>query len=437
MNSDFLISFAYAENGDIVYRSELEERHRFESQAEGKDRPKVLYNCPGCNKKLRVKQSKKDNYHFSHFGNEACFASSNKEWSEYIEKKYCGNESEAHKKYKHEIARKLKLDKLNTNIETEKYIDGLRTDVYCERGAEENKKRLAFEIQISPLSIDTINKRTEHYQNQGIYLFWIVAYKDDKIRLQKDIEQYGGSRHIYEISDEEDKLFICHYMAPKVFASGKLYVVDNAFLNKKAINLGDLELSDGKVEAYFLDFDMAKAELHAMVNKANELATKPNRDEIMELKYIELEAKKFLSKPLFEQYSIIQDYVSWLADDEWLAHKNAIEAAKVANFYSYIKFHYPEIVIKKCSEYIGDTEEEWEQSKEVHYFSLPCPECKKYYGDEAFDNFILDDEWAENGRCENGGYEANLVRYLADLLHNGNMEAAAKQICHKEDIPYK
>ena len=130
MNNDFLISFAYTEHGNIIRRSELEEKHRFDTQVGKNNRQKTLYNCPGCNKKLYVKQSQQDNYHFSHFENEACLLSFSKEWAEYIDRKYCSNESEAHKKYKNEIAQKLSLDKLNTNIQTEKYIDGLRTDVY-------------------------------------------------------------------------------------------------------------------------------------------------------------------------------------------------------------------------------------------------------------------------------------------------------------------
>ena len=166
-----------------------------------------------------------------------------------------------------------------------------------------------------------------------------------------------------------------------------------------------------------LDLDKAKSELNTIVEKINKLAIKPNRDEILNLKYMELSAKKVLSSPLFEQYSVMYDYVNWLEDDGELASKSAIEAAKSAIFYGYIKFKHTEILIKEATEYWGDTEDKkYDESKMMHYFLLPCPKCKKYYGEDAWDGFILNDVWATEGACKNCGYEGNLVDYLARFI---------------------
>ncbi|MDD2828306.1 MAG: DUF6035 family protein [Sulfuricurvum sp.] len=378
--NETLVPFAICSDGNYVYTNELSEKHRELSRGD-------IYTCPECGTYLTIGVKKR--YYFSHKRNQSCRIDSNKEYQTYLLQQ--SHESEKHKFLKNKLREKLELsdDPLidKSTVCIEKFTDGRRADVYCER----NDKKIAFEIQISPLSLSIILARIDHYREKDIHLFWVIEPSEfSKPQFQKDIKHYGLSEHIYELSSD-DKLLKCHFKAPEI------YYADGSLNIKPTNRTIDIDLSDLKlINSNPALFDYEKE------------GKKLNKHQIGENSIFE------------ESYKIINSYLSWFKKDPNVNQKTVFEAAHLIDFIPYIEASHPKFI-------------HWDldDPDDSPYMYLDCPICQHYKNSGHF-------EIKNNtGSCMYCDYKIiDLIQYLADMRHNSNKFKAAQEICHTHAIPY-
>lgn len=110
------------------------------------------YFCPGCKKKVILKQGRIKIHHFAHYPDEDCYEYSEPETKEHLEMK------------------ELLYDMFkfyDYDIEKERWIGDQRPDLYIPR------ESIAIECQCSPLTTETLLERTKKYTKKGIYVLWI------------------------------------------------------------------------------------------------------------------------------------------------------------------------------------------------------------------------------------------------------------------------
>lgn len=192
------------------------------------------FSCPQCDQRLVCANSNKDKIYFRHLPKaEYCVLlefdmnskmASNCEFalSEAYKISAINRESPRHKEIKNKIGRLLKkepfVDLKTINIDS-KFITGIggkrRPDVYCVY----NGKKLAFEIQLSNLPLHYIQHRYNFYKQNGIYLIWIIDFKNkpnDLSNFQRDIKYIWEHQNLLSIDDTENNnlVFNCGYKTP-------------------------------------------------------------------------------------------------------------------------------------------------------------------------------------------------------------------------------
>lgn len=380
---DTLIPYAICSDGNYLYPNELTEKHRELSR-----RQPDTYICPECGTYLTIGIKKR--YYFCHKRNQSCSIDSNGEYQNYLLQQ--SRESEKHKSLKNKLREKLHLsdDPLidKSTICIEKYTDGRRADVYCER----NRKKFAFEIQISSLSLSIILARIDHYREKDIHLFWVIEpNKFNKQQFKKDIKHYGLSEHIYELSSDE-KLFKCHFKAPKIdYKDGSLSVESEQRL--ESINLSELYIINNQPALFNYEKEEEKLKSH-----------------------------KIGTNPIFkESYVTINDYLSWLEKHPNLDQKNIFQAARSIDFIPYIEAFHSKFIHWDIDDFDSDP-----------YMSIDCPICPslcEYSGRIEIKN--------NTGSCIYCDYKnIDLIQYIADMMHKGNKLKAAQEICNTLTIPY-
>jgi competence protein CoiA len=114
--------------------------------------------CPDCNEEVILKMGRKTVNHFAHTNPIAC--------------KFATGESDEHRRCKIEIFRALQAMPGVRNVELERLIGMNRADVSAEiRGIP-----VAIEVQLSSLSLETIQERTIEYFREGIYVLWLLQW---------------------------------------------------------------------------------------------------------------------------------------------------------------------------------------------------------------------------------------------------------------------
>lgn len=126
----------------------------------------IDYICPGCLGNVILKNGEINRPHFAH--------SDSKECADFAE-----NESYEHLKAKLDLFDQLQVAGYK-NIELEKVIPRIkqRPDVFLQLN---NGRKIAFEIQFSPISLTRLRQRTSNYQMAGIQVFWLLG---DSYRLE-------------------------------------------------------------------------------------------------------------------------------------------------------------------------------------------------------------------------------------------------------------
>jgi len=112
--------------------------------------------CLQCSEEVILKAGNSRINHFAHANPIAC--------------KFAEGESEAHRRCKMEIYDALRRAANVTNVGLEHPIGMNRPDV----SAWINGVHVAIEVQISSLSLETIQERTIEYGRNGIYVLWLL-----------------------------------------------------------------------------------------------------------------------------------------------------------------------------------------------------------------------------------------------------------------------
>jgi competence protein CoiA len=114
--------------------------------------------CPICKDEVILKMGRKTVNHFAHANPIAC--------------KFAIGESDEHRRCKLGIFRALQTAPGVRNIELEQPIGMNRADVSAEIGGV----RVAIEVQLSALSLETIQERTIEYFREGVYVLWLLQW---------------------------------------------------------------------------------------------------------------------------------------------------------------------------------------------------------------------------------------------------------------------
>jgi len=114
--------------------------------------------CSVCGDEVILKQGQKIVDHFAHANPIAC--------------KFAIGESDEHRRCKTEIFRALQTAPDARNVELERPIGMNRADVSAEIGGVP----VAIEVQLSALSLETIQERTIEYHREGVYVLWLLQW---------------------------------------------------------------------------------------------------------------------------------------------------------------------------------------------------------------------------------------------------------------------
>lgn len=117
--------------------------------------------CPSCSSETVLKQGLVKAHHFAHKPPITC--------------EYGQGESEAHRECKQAIYNELLAGQGVTNCELEKSLGVVRPDVYFER----NNQKFAIEVQVSALTMEKIIRRTQLYNDLGIFVLWLSPYESN------------------------------------------------------------------------------------------------------------------------------------------------------------------------------------------------------------------------------------------------------------------
>ena len=114
--------------------------------------------CLICRDEVILKAGKRTVNHFAHANPIAC--------------KFAEGESDAHRACKMEIYEALKREPSVSDLVLERPLGSVRPDV----SGYINGVKVAIEVQISSLSLDTIMRRTIDYHHRGIYVLWVLQW---------------------------------------------------------------------------------------------------------------------------------------------------------------------------------------------------------------------------------------------------------------------
>lgn len=124
------------------------------------EKSQAPFACPACGDDVILKKGTKVIHHFAHKPPVTCL--------------YGSGESEAHRRAKTEIFEAIKKSPQARDIELERILGTVRPDV----SGFINNARVAIEVQISSLSLETIQYRTTEYAHKGICLLWISPWHE-------------------------------------------------------------------------------------------------------------------------------------------------------------------------------------------------------------------------------------------------------------------
>jgi competence protein CoiA len=116
------------------------------------------WHCPECRSDVVLKRGRIVVAHFAHKPPTCC--------------EYGVGESWEHRRSKFELFQALSRDARVTSLELERDLGRVRPDLYATIDGVD----VAIEVQISALSMDTIERRTTEYRRQGIAVLWLAIW---------------------------------------------------------------------------------------------------------------------------------------------------------------------------------------------------------------------------------------------------------------------
>ena len=124
------------------------------------ERGTETYRCPECKSAVLLKKCRLKTDHCAHKPPTTCT--------------YGAGESEPHRRSKWEIFQQLQSREEITKLQLERRLQTIRPDV----SFKFQQFYVAFEVQISSLSIDAIIHRTSEYAKKKIALLWLAQWTD-------------------------------------------------------------------------------------------------------------------------------------------------------------------------------------------------------------------------------------------------------------------
>jgi len=114
--------------------------------------------CLVCGDEVILKAGRKTVNHFAHINPIAC--------------KFAVGESDLHRRCKIEIFKALRSSPGVSNVELERPVGRNRADV----SAKIHGVKVAIEVQLSSLSLETIQERTIEYFRKGVHVLWLLQW---------------------------------------------------------------------------------------------------------------------------------------------------------------------------------------------------------------------------------------------------------------------
>jgi competence protein CoiA len=129
------------------------------------ERGKESYQCPECKTAVVLKKCKLKVDHFAHKPPVTCV--------------YGKGESEIHRRSKMEIYQALESHTEVTKLRLERGLETIRPDISFQFGVS----YVAFEVQLSALTVEKIIRRTEEYgKKKRIALLWLAQWSDQLLQ---------------------------------------------------------------------------------------------------------------------------------------------------------------------------------------------------------------------------------------------------------------
>ncbi|WP_158276213.1 DUF6035 family protein [Brumimicrobium oceani] len=221
------------------------------------------FNCLECEQKLNVAVSRRDIIYFKHYPNseDCALKNASKEMIKSFNEFYSAKESPRHIFLKNEIGKKLHGNKNVTSVHIDdKFImiggQKRRPDVYCKFKNYE----IAFEIQLSNLSLNYMSSRHKFYKENGIYLIWILDNfdPDKNSQLERDIKYLNAYQNFFKLKEREAELrLICKYK--KSYIGYYKKVMDK--WTEEHVTLEELSFNEEDCEVYFKDYAKNRIDL--------------------------------------------------------------------------------------------------------------------------------------------------------------------------------
>jgi competence protein CoiA len=147
--------FPLRERGNTMLNARCKTGDILASDAVKADGP---FHCPMCDEAVVLKKGRVKIHHFAHLPPYNCA--------------YGTGETEQHRQVKLAIYRALAKHPEVSKLQVERSLGDVRPDISFYLG----KTPIAIEVQVSTLSLDTIDKRTRSYMEKGISLLWTSPF---------------------------------------------------------------------------------------------------------------------------------------------------------------------------------------------------------------------------------------------------------------------
>ncbi|MFS9259024.1 competence protein CoiA family protein [Streptococcus infantis] len=173
---------------------------------------KQVYYCPACGTSVRMRKGKNVRAHFAHESLKKCDFFHENEGPEHLENK----------------KRLFYWAKENDEVEMEYPIPELKqiADIFI-------NKKIALEIQCSPISCELLRERSNGYRRLGIQVLWLVGQKlwlkERLTHLQRDLLSFSQNMgfHLWELDQQRDILRLKYMIHQDL--KGNLYYLIREF----------------------------------------------------------------------------------------------------------------------------------------------------------------------------------------------------------------
>lgn len=146
--------------------------YAFETDKE--DKP---FLCPSCRDEVILKKGLCRIHHFSHKVKSYC--------------SFSDGESEIHRRIKMEMFNALKQYGGYEKLSIEEYLYDSIPDVFVKY----KNSSIAIEVQKSSISLEDIKRRTLNYFKKGIYVLWVVPFKESLLKNQYSPKEWEKWLH--------------------------------------------------------------------------------------------------------------------------------------------------------------------------------------------------------------------------------------------------